>query len=138
MVVVVVTAFDLNPSFPIPNSLRGTLIPDSMGDSSPLDLASAQRKTEFLPKVLFPTQRKIEKNISDGNSTSLSERIFSFSVPDFHWVTFTDGWGHCLESRRVSMTNVFCIWWQFSQGWSLALTFASCLLPWGFLSLLKQ
>lgn len=45
---------------------------------SPLDLTFAQRKTEFLPNLLFPSQRNIEGNISGHHSTSLPEGRFFF------------------------------------------------------------
>lgn len=136
VVMVVVMAFSMNPSFLSPDSLRGTLIPDRKGYSFSLGLSLCPKENRISAQSSF-SQSEEHRRKYQWSQLNFYQREGFFSLClnlTFIGSQFTSEWGHCIESRRASVTNVvFHFWWQFSQGKPLTLNFLSCILLWGFL-----
>ena len=78
--VVKVTAFDLNPSFLVPDSIRGTLIPDRKGDSFSLGLSLCPKENNFCPSFFSPVRGLQKEMLVAATGFPYQTEGFSFFV----------------------------------------------------------
>lgn len=130
--VVKVTAFGLNPSFLVPSSIRGTLIPDRKGDSFSLGLSLCPKENNFCP-VFFSPVRGLQKEMLVAETGFPYETEgFSFFCPSltFIWSEFTNGWGHCVVISWASSASDG----SFLGAGLLLTLLLPAFLPWAFFS----